>query len=207
MRQRGGRYLYLFCLLALGIPSQVPASIGAYPGALAWGEKWVDEYGYVVVDQDVRSVLMEVGRNLAYPVEISRNVRGRVRNGFSAESAREFLDKLSMESGIAWFFDGAMIHVNTQQELDHRSFELRDGDAERVLSDIANLGMGYPLVTRIRDGRNGAPVLQAWGPLAWVEGVERLLESPAAPQVRTAAGGSNSVRVFRGGSSQVEYAN
>lgn len=204
MRSRCSLCCRFFIILASALFSQSQADDYNSSGAsTAWGGGWDEKYSYIVIDQDVRGVLTEVGRNLAYPIEISRDVGGRVRNGVSAESARDFLDKLSMENGIAWFFDGAMIHVNTQQELVHRRIELNDRDTGYVLSAIDDLGIGYPLITRIGYGGDDtdSSTLRVWGPPSWADRVVQILDDPLPPQVW----GSSSVKVFRGSAAHIEY--
>src|SRR4051812_10380822 len=57
---------------------------------------WPDTpFQYNVVDQDLRDVFREYGRQLGVIVQLSDQVHGRVRNLSSASTARAFLDRLA----------------------------------------------------------------------------------------------------------------
>ncbi|EPC00818.1 hypothetical protein L861_13590 [Litchfieldella anticariensis FP35 = DSM 16096] len=156
------------------------------------GNEWLTkEYHYVIVEQDVRDVLTEFGRNLSLPVEISPQVRGRVRGNIRTGTAEEFLDQVSSANGLAWFFDGGVLHVATRQEMIQRTFELQGIDADRLMEAIDQSRVGDPLRARLIDG-NAA--LQAWGPPAWIESVARRVDRLRQPTPTR----SREVRVFRG---------
>lgn len=157
----------------------------------AWKER---EYRYVIIDQAVRDVLREMGHNLSLPVEISREVRGRVRGDVRAETAEEFLDKISTANGLAWYFDGGVLHVATRGEMSQRRFELEGLDQQRLLDEIERARIGSPLRMRLV---NGGSTLQVWGPPAWIESVAAQVE-----RMREPARHGPRVRVFRGGTTE-----
>ncbi|MFQ3786218.1 hypothetical protein [Halomonas sp. A29] len=159
-------------------------------------EEWKErEYRYVIIDQDVRDVLREMGHNLSLPVEISREVKGRVRGDIRAGSAEEFLERVSAANGLAWFFDGGVLHVATRGEMTQRRFELNGIDSQRLMEDIERSRVGSPLRVRLVDGGS---TLQAWGPPAWIDNVARHVERLRQPTPR----GPSGVRVFRGGTTE-----
>src|ERR671930_240108 len=64
-------------------------------------------FQYVVINQDVRGILTEFGRNMGVPVILSDKVGGRVRGQVverakSQESAGEFLTRLAEANGLTW---------------------------------------------------------------------------------------------------------
>ncbi|MFM9272143.1 hypothetical protein ACJ7V3_18090 [Halomonas elongata] len=153
---------------------------------------WMErEYHYVIVEQDVRDVLMEFGRNLALPVEVSQQVEGEVRGDIQAGTAREFLEQVCSANDLAWFFDGGVLHVATRQEMTQRSFELTGIDSERLMTDIEGSSMGDPMRSRLVDG---GETLRVWGMDAWIEDVARRVERLRRP----APSGGDGVTVFRG---------
>ncbi|MCE8020381.1 type III secretion protein [Halomonas sp. MCCC 1A11036] len=158
----------------------------------AWKER---EYRYVIIDQDVRDVLREMGHNLSLPVEISREVRGRIRGDVRAETAEEFLEKISTANGLAWYFDGGVLHVATRGEMSQRRFELEGLEQQRLLNEIERTRIGSPLRMRLV---NGGSTLQVWGPPAWIENVAGQVERMREP----ARHGPARVRVFRGGTTE-----
>lgn len=82
-------------------------------------------YNYLVVDQDLRSVLSEFGRHLNVPVAVSENVPSiRLRGKLGAPSARDFLQWVCESYRLVWFYDGAVIHVIPQSEVKNEFFDL-----------------------------------------------------------------------------------
>lgn len=149
------------------------------------------EYHYIIVEQDVRDVLSEFGRNLSLPTEVSRAVRGEVRGDIQAGSARDFLEQVCAANDLAWYFDGGVLHVTTRQELTQRTFDLSRVDTDLLMTNLESAGVGDPIQTRLVDGGNA---LQAWGMEAWIDSVSRHVEHLRRP----APGGRGEVQVFRG---------
>jgi type III secretion protein C len=80
--------------------------------------KWpAGPYRYMVIDQDLKGVLTEFGRNIDLPVQVSDLVKGRLRGRLPAGTAREFLDRLCESYGLVWYFDGAVLHVSVKSEM------------------------------------------------------------------------------------------
>ncbi len=151
------------------------------------------DYRYVVIQQDVREVLEEFGRNLSLPVAVSDAVTGEVNGDIDATRAGDFLRQVCAANGLAWFYDGYVLHVATRGELSQRLFDLDGVDRERLLAALARSEIGAPLdATLIDDGAR----LEVSGPPAWITSVARRLEGlrrPAPP-----AGPSGGVKIYRG---------
>ena len=166
-------------------------------GAFAADAPWADRsYRYVVIDQDVRDVLQEFGRNLSLPVEVSSAVNGEVRGDIHADSAQAFLEQVCRSNGLAWFFDGYVLHVAAREELGRRSFDLDGVDVSRLSADIEAARIGSPLSADFRDGRHR---LEAMGPPAWLAEVAQRVEDSRRTPAPSAPG---EVRVFRGSVAQ-----
>ncbi|PXX94495.1 hypothetical protein CR158_00880 [Halomonas heilongjiangensis] len=194
-RKRLGRWLRLIGFIIMtSVVSFVWSTDTSASDDAGWlGDEWQDrEYRYVIIDQDVRDVLKELGHNLSMPVEISREVRGRVRGDIRSGSVEEFLEQVSASNGLAWFFDGGALHVTTRQEMAQRRFDLEGIDSQRLMEEIDRARIGNPLRARLI---NGDSTLQAWGPEPWIDSVARHVERLRQPAPR----GPSGVRVFRGG--------
>lgn len=158
---------------------------------------WADRsYRYVVIDQNVRDVLQEFGRNLSLPVEVSDAVDGEVRGDIHADTAADFLEQVCQANGLAWFFDGYVLHVAAREELARRSFDLDGVDVATLRADIDAAEIGSPLSAEFRDDVNR---LEAMGPPSWLAEVTQRVDalrrtpSPSTP---------GEVRVFRGSVAQ-----
>src|SRR5699024_2525133 len=117
---------------------------------------------------------------LSLPVEITNNVEGRVRGDIRSGSAEEFLDQIAAANGLAWFFDGSVLHVASREEMTQRTFDLQDIDSAGLIRDLEQHRIGEPLTARLLDAGSR---LRAVGPPAWIETVaqriERRRQSPA----------------------------
>jgi hypothetical protein len=89
------------------------------------GQAWTAEppwptgpYNYFVVDQDVRAVLEQFGRNLNIPMRVSEQVEAkRLKGKLNAASPKEFLQWICDSYGLTWYFDGAVLHIFARSEL------------------------------------------------------------------------------------------
>lgn len=179
-------------LIAVAISTTTQAAPQTPEGQVQGESGWMTrDYHYIIVEQDVRDVLKEFGRNLALPVEVSRNVRGKVKGEIRATTAREFLEQVCASNDLAWYFDGGVLHIATRQELSQRTFDLARVNGERLMEDIENSGTGEPLRARLTEDGS---TLQAWGMDAWLESIARHIERLRSP----AASGRGEVKVFRG---------
>src|ERR1700676_4999326 len=88
------------------------AALASAAPALGMDPKWPSgPYKYLVIDQDIKGVLVEFGYNVGLPVDVSDQVEGRLRGQFAAATAtaREFLDSLCDSHNLVWYFDGAVL--------------------------------------------------------------------------------------------------
>ncbi len=189
LRRRGARWRSLAVIaLMLGL-----AGNGAFAADAPWAGR---SYRYVVIDQKVRDVLQEFGRNLSLPVEVSSAVKGEVRGDIHAETAQAFLEQVCRANGLAWFFDGYVLHVAAREELGRRSFDLDGVDVSRLSAEIEATRIGSPLSADFQDGRHR---LEAMGPPAWLTEVAQRVEDSRRTPAPSAPG---EVRVFRGSVAQ-----
>src|SRR5215471_7622238 len=94
------------------------AWVGLNVSVRASEPKWPQgQYKYLVIDQDIKEVLTEFGRNIDVPVEVSDQVKGRLRGQLPVATAREFLNQLCESYGLVWYFDGAALHINAKSEI------------------------------------------------------------------------------------------
>ncbi len=150
----------------------------------------------MVIDQKVRDVLQEFGRNLSLPLEVSDAVDGEVRGDIHATTAADFLAQVCQANGLAWFFDGYVLHVAAREELGRQSFDLNGVDVPSLRTDIEAARIGAPLSAEIRDGSHR---LEAMGPPSWLAEVARRVEALRRTPTLTKPG---EVRVFRGSVAQ-----
>jgi type III secretion protein C len=153
----------------------------------------------MVIDQDIKGVLVEFGRNVSLPVDISDQVKGRLRGQLAMPTAREFLDNLCASYGLVWYFDGAVLHVNTKAEIRTELVSigrLSPGAVGEKLNALGIADARFP----VRSTQD-AGVVSVSGPPPFVSLVRQTLTALAPPpRVKEDNHGDEiRVRVFRGG--------
>lgn len=166
-------------------------------GAFAadWRER---PYAYRVIDQDVRGVLSEFGRNLDMPVIVSRQVDGKVHGDIGAATAGEFLARVASSNALLWYRDGSALIIDREADIGSRSYDVRALDADNVRHALADLAVdASPQITR---RFNGDGLLTVSGPPGYLDRVQQRLDA-LRPVARSAgpARSESGVRVFRGG--------
>src|SRR5262249_16782908 len=101
-------------------------------------------YKYLVIDQDIKEVLTEFGRNIDVPVEVSDQVKGRLRGQLPVATAKEFLNQLCESYGLIWYFDGAALHVNAKSEIKTELINIGRLPAKNVTDELTKLGIADP---------------------------------------------------------------
>lgn len=192
---RCSRALQVLCLsslCAIGVAADPAPATGPGPQP-----QWFSEpYAYVVVDQDVRGALAEMGRNLDIIVVFSDKVRGASRGSIRGETAGEFLDRLCDANQLSWYFDGNVLHIASADEVATREFDVRGRQLDELEDWLQHLEVaGAPMSSRRSAERAG---LLVSGPPAYLAQIQQHLDRQPviepAPVVR-----ERGVRVFRGG--------
>jgi type III secretion protein C len=174
----------------------------AWPlGPVASAEiKWpVGPYKYVVIDQDIKDVLIEFGSNINVPVRVSDRVSGHLRGPLPITTAEDFLKGLCESRGLVWYFDGSVLHISAAREIETVFIDIGRLRPQELSDRLLKLGIAdarYPVIAT-----ENADVVSVSGPPPYVSLVQRT----AAAMVRAASprqatpGDEPRVRVFRGG--------
>ena len=184
-----------------GLPSAAqPMAPGAVAPAVAAPPDWrTRPFDYAVVDQELKEVLVELGKRVGLNAVVSDAVRGRVRGRLARGTALETLDRLAAIYGLDWFTDGSTLHVSSVGEAVSRLVDL--GGVPPMQLDSALRGLGvhdarWPI--RASDPSLGLAMVS--GPPRYVALVEQTLAVLArrprpdgSPQTEPAR-----IRVFRG---------
>lgn len=191
-RRRALQVLCLSGLCTIAVAAE-PASQTVARHQPPW---FAEPYAYVVVDQDVRGALAEMGRNLDLIVVFSDKVRGASRGSIRGETAGEFLDRLCDANQLSWYFDGNVLHIASADEVATREFDVRGLELDDLESWLQQLDVaGAPMSSRASPDRAG---LFVSGPPAYLAQIQQHLDrqpdAEPSPVVR-----ERGVRVFRGG--------
>jgi type III secretion protein C len=119
--------------------------------ALSLAPKWpLGPYQYLVLDQDLKGVLTEFGRNIDVPVDVSDQVKGQLRGELPAAGAEDFLNKLCESYGLVWYFDGAVLHINAKTEVRTELIDIGRLSSKDVAERLNSLGIAdarFPIRT------------------------------------------------------------
>ncbi|WP_028003606.1 hypothetical protein [Sinorhizobium meliloti] len=178
-----------FCMFAVSI---LAISTPTFAGAPPW---YNSGYSYVLINQDVRDALKEFGRNLSIPVVVSERIRGQVRGEIRAETAKDFLDRLTQANGLTWYFDGSILHINASDEFSTQIIDIGRAEGRSVIHEIERLELMDDRFS-IRATAN-APALRVSGPPAFIAMVKQVVSSVQPPP--RAQVDDPRVRIFRGG--------
>lgn len=190
-RRRVSRTPMLRWLPALASTLLVATSLHSQPAAAIPLPSADRPVAYTVVEQDLREVLAEVGRQFGLRVSISEAVHGRVHGRLPPAPLAGFLDRLADIHGFDWYFDGGTLHVSGTGEATSKVLTLGPVGFGQLTRTLAALGIADP-----RWPLRGSPdarIAFADGPPRYLQLVEQAL---AALMPRGDA--VSSVRVFRG---------
>jgi type III secretion protein C len=168
----------------------------------AYGKEpgWLSNpYTYVVVNQDVRQVLLEFGQNVNVPVKISDQVQRRTLRGpLTVMAAGDFLKTVCDSAGLVWYYDGTVLHINSAGEISRASVDAGIAASPALKKQLENLGVlddRYPL--RID---NASGVISLAGPPPYIAAIKQALVviAKGTPRVRDIIE-EKRIRVFRAG--------
>lgn len=162
-------------------------------------------YEYVVVDQDLRTVLTQFGANTGLRIALSEAVQGRVHGRTPAAPARDILNGLAQSFGFDWYYDGAVIWVSAASEAETHILPLQGVSFARLRSGLTAadlLDRRFQLKAGI-----GPDIAIVSGPPRYIAMVKQAVaalsaDKPTAPKVEP----EQTLVVFRGSSaSRVQF--
>jgi type II secretory pathway component GspD/PulD (secretin) len=164
-------------------------------------------YQYVIVDQELRSILSEFGRNLNLPVKLSASIKSqRIRGSVNRSvewTAESFLRNLSDTYGLVWFHDGSVLHIAERNEVETEMLSVKKAKAMEMQKTFAGLDVSNPeLTVRVADGGNALAISGPASYRVFVRSAVLAMSKPDAARIAREAGMADhgAVRVFRGGS-------
>ncbi|CAN7377167.1 type III secretion protein [Mesorhizobium sp. LjNodule214] len=191
-RLSGARAAFAAC----GIAMVLVFSLVARPAHAAEPRWPAGPYKYITVDQSVTDALVELGRNMRVPMRVSKLVKGRLSAGMPVGTAREFLEEICNRYGLVWHFDGIVMNVATEAEVQTEMIPLDANTAAGAEDRLSRLGVTdpkFPIKVSKQDD-----VVSVSGPPSYIELVRKTLGVPAMASTKQEPGKVASVRVFRG---------
>lgn len=179
------------CMCVLVVAGSVMPARAAEPN---WGAATAD---YVVVNQDLRSILNEISSHLSLSAFVSDEIKGRVVERINEPTMRELVEKLGRRYGFTWYYDGGKIYFSSLKE--NSSVIIPIGranypDLRRQLNELGLLDARFEL----RYSAAGRSVFVS-GPPRYVELIRQGVEAANAPIVDPLQGPTVNVIFGRGG--------
>lgn len=173
----------------------VVATLAGIVGPLrALEPKWPPgPYKYLVIDQDLKDVLTEFGRNVGMPVDVSDQVKGKLHGQLPDGTANAFLDKLCASYGLVWYYDGAMLHINAKTEVKTALIDIGRLPSDQLTTRLNALGIADPRFP-VRSTPD-AGVVSVSGPPSYIALVRQTLATMRVVSVREEV---NRITIWRG---------
>jgi type III secretion protein C len=176
--------------LAILAPRELAAAEPAWPAA---------SYDYVVIDQDLRTVLEQFGLNTGLRIALSDSVKGRVRGRIQPAPPRQFFDHLTEMFGLDWYYDGAVIAVSAKSEAQTQLVKLGNANFTQLKAALDASGF-LDQRFQLRPGSEQSVAIASGPPqyLAIVKKVATTLSPEPGEKADTPA--KDSVMIIRGSS-------
>jgi type III secretion protein C len=188
---------------AVILSATIPISRDLQAAEPAWPAS--SAYDYVVVDQDLRTVIEQFGLNTGLRVTLSDAVQGRVHGRLPAAPPREFFDHLTEMFGLDWYYDGATIAVSAKSEAQTQLIALKSASFLQLQNAIGAAGFPDPRY-HLRSGPDDNVAI-ASGPPQYLAMVKQVAATLSPAQLsKQSPPETHNVMVFRGSSaSRVEF--
>lgn len=159
---------------------------------------------YTILSQDLRAVFEEFGASLDLSVNIDPDIEGQVSNFRSELTVKEFLNRLTSEHGLVWYFDGTTLHITPASNNRSIFVDFRRVTPAMLTETLDTLAVADDRFAVRSTGSQGIGVVT--GPPRYIELVEHaftLLQTQGAGPQGQSAPPARPVMVVRGGSVQL----
>ena len=141
---------------------------------------------YVVVNEDIKDFLRDLGRDNGVRILASQRVRGRLDGVSLNGTVTEILDKVSTRLELDWFTHNNVIYLSSRDEALTRMIRLGDLSMDDVLAELEDTALKFPAFSLSAAAENSA--LLVTGPPRYLALVESVIEGIPSeePEIRTA---------------------
>ncbi|WP_276528715.1 type III secretion system outer membrane ring subunit SctC [Photorhabdus heterorhabditis] len=125
-----------FLLLSLSISGMI------LPSAFSQDLDWLPTpYNYLAKGESLRDVLVNFGANYEASVIVSDKVTDQVSGHFEQDSPQAFLQHLSSLYNLVWYYDGSVLYVFKNSEIQSRLFKLEQTNAAELKQVLIRAGI------------------------------------------------------------------
>ena len=155
-------------------------------------------YNYTVLNGDLADALRQFGDDVRLRMDVSDEVKGRIRGRVSASSPRAFLDLVTGLYGLDWYYDGYTLFLTSNKEGATKVVEVPGGDTgslQRALDAGKITDARFPIRTL-----PGSDRIMVSGPPRYVDLVTQTAAAMSPPGVAPTRSVTETTTVFRGSS-------
>ncbi len=148
--------------------------------APAWAARpdWPNtSFSYYANDENLAEVIRNFANSVNTPLYLSPRVKGSVNGAYFAANAEDFLNKISEDFNLLWYYDGITLYVYGAGEKMTRSFPSRTGDDTAALIDKIERDPIYESRFGMTLGKDGKTVVVS-GPPRYVELLAASVKAP-----------------------------
>ncbi|MCA8996311.1 MAG: type III secretion system outer membrane ring subunit SctC [Planctomycetaceae bacterium] len=117
--------------------------------ALAEEVPWRDApYSHLSQSEPLPDLIRSFAADQGIPVVISENVTGIISGRFGPLPPQQFLQEITAQNGLIWYYDGAALYVYVSGEIISRLVPFRGQQLEEVIQTLDDLGViskRYPM--------------------------------------------------------------
>ena len=149
--------------------SQLAAQVNIDTLETRWRLPQADqEYPFLGKNQGLRSTLETFGRNVGLAVNLDAEITNdRTVNIEQQMSRQKYIDRLSNEFGLLWFYDGVMLHISSVGSVQTEIMPLQNNDGATVLDVLSQLGIYQDKFVHASDPKRR--VFLVSGPTSYVD--------------------------------------
>ncbi|WP_208350343.1 hypothetical protein [Pseudaestuariivita rosea] len=143
------------------------------------------EMPYLIIDQNLQSVLADFSESFDVPIDINDDVKGQVQRLSGDFTPEGFLHHLALTHGFSWYYDGQVIHITPVEDDQTVILQMNDISFDDFLLTLEELGIADERFPVSEAGEQG--LARASGPPRYIELLSEafhaiLQPTPAAPK-------------------------
>src|SRR5262245_30224964 len=82
-------------------------------------------YSHIADDEPLPTLLREFASDQGVSIVVSEKVLGKVRGRFGPMPPQQYLETITRQNGLIWYYDGSAVFVYRGDELEREVFQLR----------------------------------------------------------------------------------
>lgn len=172
-------------------------------GAMAWSRPALTQeldwlpmpYSYVAEGESLRDVLVNFGANYEVSVVVSDKINDQVNGQFEHEEPLAFLQQLASLYNLVWYYDGNVLYVFKNSEVQSRLIKLAQTGAAELKQALLRAGIWEPRFGWRPDADNR--LVYVSGPPRYLELIEQTaMALEQQSQLRSEKTGPLAIEIF-----------